>query len=90
MKPIYKVQINKHYLKELEKIPLRFQHQIREQVAYLAMNPRPDGHKKLRGSNNPPLYRIRCGDYRIVYTIQDHILLVLVIEVGHRKEIYRT
>jgi mRNA interferase RelE/StbE len=48
----------------------------------------PDGCKKLQGPSLPTLYRIRCGYYRVVYTINDHILLILVIEVGHRKEIY--
>ena len=46
------------------------------------------GVKSFRGTLNPPLYRIRSGDYRIIYTINDSVLLILIIEVGHRKEIY--
>ena len=85
----YRIEFNKKYLKDLEKICLRDRKQIREKVLELAFNPRPDGCKKLQGFNKAPLYRIRCGDYRIIYEINDSVLLVLVIEVGHRREIYR-
>jgi mRNA interferase RelE/StbE len=85
----YKVQFNKRYLKDLEKIPKKDREQIRESVLSLGDDPRPDGCKKLKGSKEL-LYRIRCGDYRVVYTIRDDVLLVLVIEVGHRKDIYRS
>ena len=85
----YNIKFNKRYLKDLQKIPQKAQKQIRESVLALANNPRPYGSKKLQGSKKDPLYRIRCGDYRVVYTVQDDILLVLVIEVGHRRDIYR-
>jgi mRNA interferase RelE/StbE len=84
----YTVQFNKHYLKDLLKIPKKNWKLIREKVLSLAENPRPDGCKKLKGVK-APLFRIRCGDYRVVYTIRDEILLVLVIEVAHRRNIYR-
>lgn len=89
MRANYRVEFNKRYLKDLEKIPSKMQKQITEKIKELALNPRPDGCKKLQGSDDLPLYRIRCGDYRVVYTINDNILLVLIIEVGHRREIYR-
>jgi len=54
----------------------------------LRENPRPQGVKKLAGEDN--LYRIREGDYRIIYTIDDKELLVLLVKIGDRKEIYRT
>lgn len=85
----YKLQFNKRYLKDLIKIPTKFQKHIKEAVVQLAENPRPDGFKKLHDSGSDVLYRIRCGDYRIVYTVKDSILLVIIIEVGHRREIYR-
>ena len=85
----YKLQFDKKYLKDLEKIPRQFRESIREKVESLAHNPRPDGYIKLSGSKKNSLYRIRCGDYRIVYAIQDDVLVVIVIELGHRKEIYR-
>jgi mRNA interferase RelE/StbE len=84
----YKIQFNKNYLKDLEKIPKKDQGKIRESVLALTDNPHPDGSKKLKGSKEP-LYRIRCGDYRVIYTIRNDLLLVLVIEVGHRRDIYR-
>ncbi len=89
MKAKYRIEYNKRYLKDLEKIPKYAQKQILKEIQELAYDPRPDGCKKLQGSDKVPLYRIRCGDYRVVYTINDHVLLVLVIEIGHRKEIYR-
>jgi mRNA interferase RelE/StbE len=85
----YKIQFNKEHIKDLLKIPLKAQNQIRKEISELAFNPRPEGCKKLHGPDKCPLYRIRCGDYRIVYTIKDKALLVLIIEVGHRREIYR-
>jgi mRNA interferase RelE/StbE len=51
-------------------------------------NPRPQGVKKLAGEDD--LYRIREGDYRIIYAIQDKELIILVVKIGNRKEIYRT
>lgn len=58
-------------------------------VGKLEFDPRPDGYKKLKGKINPALYRIRCGDYRIIYTIEDDVLIIVIIEIGHRKQIYR-
>jgi mRNA interferase RelE/StbE len=58
-------------------------------IRSLAENPRPTGCKQLAGSKEPPLYRIRVGDYRIIYEVQDDVVLVSVIHVGHRKDIYR-
>lgn len=51
--------------------------------------PRPPGCKQLAGSKEPPLYRIRVGDYRIIYEVQADVVLVSVIHIGHRKDIYR-
>ena len=80
----YTIEFNKLYLKELKKIPT-----IREKILNLSKNPKPEGCKKLKGRNFPPLYRIRCGDYRVVYTINDKILLILILKIGHRKNIYK-
>ena len=54
----------------------------------LAENPVPAGSKQLVGEV-PPLYRIRVGDYRILYQIEDDILVLLVVHVGHRRDVYR-
>ncbi len=85
----YRITFNRAYIKDLRSIPEHARRQIREKVLALAANPRPDGCKKLRGEFDPPLFRIRCGDYRVVYSIDDGVLLVLIIEVGHRKDIYK-
>ena len=53
----------------------------------LANDPRPPGCDKIAGLE--ALYRIRVGQYRVVYQIQDHVLLVLVVKIGHRREVYR-
>lgn len=63
------------------------QERIIERLEELELDPRPLGVKKLSGIDN--LYRLRVGEYRIVYEIQDAVLLVLVVAVGHRREIYR-
>lgn len=53
----------------------------------LAQAPRPPGCVKISGSND--LFRVRVGDYRIIYKIQDKVLLVLIVNIGHRREVYR-
>jgi len=56
-------------------------------VQALASNPRPEGCEKLSGQHN--LYRVRQGDYRILYTVDDHALLVVAYKIRHRREVYR-
>ena len=82
----YKVLYYKRYLKDLEKIPKYFQEEIRISIMELEKDPRPSGCKKLKG--NSGLYRIRSGKYRIVYSINDDVLTILIIEIGHRKDVY--
>ena len=85
----YRIEFNKAFLKDLKKIQVKYRNKILKKIDALADNPRPDGCKKLQGSSSPALYRIRCGDYRVIYTIEDNVLLIVVIEAGQRKEIYR-
>jgi mRNA interferase RelE/StbE len=63
------------------------QDRIISEINSLAEDPRPAGAGKLAGSEN--LYRVRIGDYRVIYAVEGDFLLVLVVEVGHRREIYR-
>ena len=65
----------------------RLYQRMREAISALAANPRPPGCVKLQGESE--LYRVRIGDYRIVYQIQDAVLMVLVVQIGNRREIYR-
>ena len=66
---------------------VRLSLRLREAIDALAENPRAPGNVKLQGESE--LYRVRVGDYRIVYQIQDAVLVVLVVQIGHRREIYR-
>jgi mRNA interferase RelE/StbE len=61
---------------------------ISGKITALAEDPRPSGVEKLSGSAED-FYRIRVGDYRVLYTIQDKVLLVIIIKVRHRREVYR-
>ena len=60
---------------------------ILTRIEALGAEPRPAGCRKLRGAND--LWRLRIGDYRVIYMIDDDVLLVVVVTVGHRREVYR-
>lgn len=81
----YNVTLKKRAIKALEKINEPYYSNIKEAIYSLADNPRPKGYKKLKGRDG---YRIRVADYRIIYDIFDDALLVDVIDLGHRKDIY--
>lgn len=83
----YTIQLEKSVLKFLKKLSKSSIREIGEAIDLLKHNPRPHGYKKLKGNDN--LYRIRAGDYRIVYQIHNKQLLVLVIRIGDRKYVYR-
>jgi len=83
----YKVSIKRSAVKEIEAIPQKKERQrIIRRIGQLANDPRPPGSKKLSGHDK---YRIRQGSYRIVYSIADSELIVVVVKVGHRKDVYR-
>ena len=73
--------------RELRRLPVNVQKRIVRAVELLADDPRPAGVVKMAGDDN--LWRIRVGTYRIVYEIHDNRLVVLVLRVGHRKDVYR-
>lgn len=81
----YTLNFSRQGLKDLEKIGEPYYSNIKQAVFKLADNPRPQGCKKLKGQNG---YRIRIGVYRVVYEIFDNVLVIDVVAVGHRKEIY--
>ena len=83
----YEVVLSPKAEKQLDELPTPLRRRITEAVEGLESKPRPHGVKKLTGAEN--LWRIRVGDYRIVYTIEDDRLIVLVVKVGHRREICR-
>jgi mRNA interferase RelE/StbE len=82
---VYQVTLKKRAIKALEKINEPYYSNIKETIYSLADNPRPIGYIKLKGREG---YRIRVADYRIIYEILDNILIVDVIDIGHRKDIY--
>jgi mRNA interferase RelE/StbE len=84
----YKILIKKSAAKELEAIAgKKDRERITQRILALAENPRPPGVEKLSGTNEK--YRIRQGDFRILYEIQDTFLVVYVVRIADRKEAYR-
>ncbi len=83
----YRVEVKKSAVKEIAALPKRDRRRVVRAIDALADDPRPDGVRKLTGAEDA--YRIRVGDYRIVYQIVDDVLIVLVVRVAHRKDIYR-
>lgn len=83
----YSILLSPPAERQLKALTEPVQKRIVKRLRMLKENPRPQGVKKLAGEED--LYRIREGDYRIIYTIQDKQLIVLVVKIGDRKEIYR-
>ena len=82
----YKIYFRKSAAKELRKLPNPTLKKVIKRVEALAIDPRPVGCEKLTGQE---FYRIRQGNYRIVYSIQDDELTVWVVKISHRKDIYK-
>ncbi len=81
----YSLNFSKQALKELGKINEPYYSTIKQAIANLTNNPRPQGYKKLKGRDG---YRIRVSNYRVIYNIFDNELIVDIITLGHRKDIY--
>lgn len=82
----YTVLIERYAQKQIMKLDKKVIPVIKTTIASLADNPRPYGYKKLKGED---AYRIRVGDYRIIYEIDNDKIIVIIVSVGHRKEIYK-
>ena len=83
---IYTVFFSRRAQKELGNLPNPEYLQVRDAIAHLANDPQPPGCKKLSGRDG---WRIRIGNYRVIYDINDRELLVTVVRVGNRRDIYR-
>lgn len=83
---MYSIRIERKAVKKLEKIPEPYYSKIKESILSLGEDPRPIGYKKLKGRE---AFRIRVSNYRVIYEIQDDVLYVDVIDLGHRKDIYQ-
>lgn len=81
----YQINLSRTAAKQLDKLPDSIAFLLIETIQTLAENPRPSGYKKLKGRD---AFRIRKGNYRIIYEIFDDVLVVEVIAVGHRKDVY--
>ena len=82
----YKIAIKKSAARELEEIPKKDLRKVVKRIQSLAQNPRSSGSQKLSAQQ---CYRVRQGDYRIVYSIDDKDSLIDIVKIGHRREIYR-
>ena len=83
----YRIELKPAAVRELAALDRRDRGRVGKRIESLAANPRGRGTEKLKGADD--LWRVRAGDYRIVYAIQDTVLLVLVVRVGHRRDVYR-
>ena len=82
----YPIKILRSAQKQLSQIDRQDQAAIISAIRNLADDPRPIGCKKLSGR---PAWRLRVGNYRVIYEIQDDVVFILVVSIGHRKEVYR-
>jgi mRNA interferase RelE/StbE len=83
---MYRIELRRRAQRALDKLPKSEFQAVIEAIKSLAVTPRPRGIEKVRSTG---LWRIRRGDYRIVYAINDKKSLVTIVRVGHRREIYR-
>jgi mRNA interferase RelE/StbE len=87
MRAAYDVQFAPSAARSFRKLDAAVQRRLVRAIDALAIKPRPDGVVKLADEDD--LYRIRIGEYRVVYKIHDRRLIVLAVAVGHRRDIYR-
>lgn len=83
----YTIEFLKTAEKELAALPKDAQRRVARKIGALRENPRPPGAKLLEGEER--FYRLRVGEYRVIYSIEGKRLVVLVIKIGHRKDVYR-
>ncbi len=81
----YRIEVRPAAARALRKLDPNVRPRIQGAIALLAEDPRPPAARLLRGR---PGYRLRVGDYRIIYTVADDLLLVVVVTVGHRRDVY--
>jgi len=82
----YKIYFKRSAVKDLDAIPQKDLQRIINRIDLLKENPRPPGCEKLSGQER---YRVRQGSYRIIYSIQDDVLTIWVVKIGHRRDVYR-
>ena len=83
----YRIEVTPRAHRDLAKLPQDVLRRVDAHILVLAENPYPPGARKLEGGEG--FFRIRAGDYRVIYHVEGRRLVVLVIRVGHRREVYR-
>ena len=81
----YHVEFRPAAVRALRKLDPAIRHRVQGAIALLGQDPRPPGARKLQGRDG---FRVRVGDYRIIYAIKDDVLTVVVVTLGHRRDIY--
>ena len=81
----YRIEVRPAAVRALRKLDPQIRRRVQGAIALLAQDPRPPGARALQGR---PGLRVRVGDYRIIYTVEDDVLLVVVVRLGHRRDIY--
>lgn len=82
----YEVVFHSGALREFDKLSKAAQNQVSQAIDGLAVEPRPHGAVRMEGVE---AYRLRAGDYRVIYAVKDDRLVVLIVKIGHRREVYR-
>jgi mRNA interferase RelE/StbE len=83
----YSIEISRTAERQLKRLPQAERQRIARTVAMLAIEPRPRGARKLAGYDD--VFRVRTGRYRVIYSVEEDRLVVLVLKIGHRKDVYR-
>jgi len=81
----YKIELRPAAARALGKLDPQVARRVQATIALLSEDPRPPASRPLRGR---PAWRVRVGDYRVIYTIEDDVLLIVVITLGHRRDVY--
>ena len=81
----YRIELRPAAVRTLRKLDPQVARRVRGAIALLAHDPRPPGARALQGRSG---FRVRVGDYRIIYTVEDEVLLVVVVRLGHRRDVY--
>ena len=81
----YRIEVTPAAARQLRKLVPQVARRVQGAIELLAVDPRPPASRALRGR---PGYRVRVGDYRLLYTVQDDVLLVVLIRLGHRRDVY--
>lgn len=89
LKSNYKIEFKKSAFKEYQKLPLNVKNKVSDALKMLSINPFLEilNYKKINAKDNN--YRIRIGDYRIIYSLYNNSLIIRIIRVGHRKDVYK-